>query len=370
MPERYRLTMLKRLVSTFLSLILLVGCTLAPSMPVATSTSTIVPGNGDLSDDEIATLSSLEQLDDYPLYTMQYRGAYPEASVFAPGVSQAETDPLASPGACQASWGCSLFAALGGPDNRLYGRNYDYRFSPAVLLFTDPLDGYASVSMVDIEYLGFGGSQAKGLTDLPLIERRALLEAPSLPFDGMNEKGLAIGMAAVPPGDMRQDPNKETIGELGVIREILDHASTVEEAVNMLARYNIDMSELPLHYLIASASGNSALVEFFQGKMVVFQNEGPWQAATNFLVASTDGQPQGQCPRYDRVSRRLQEKGGQFSLQDAFSLLEGVSQHSPQAQSPTQWSIVYNMTSGEINVVMGQEYNGGVHTLLLSLSGQ
>ncbi|GAG47607.1 unnamed protein product, partial [marine sediment metagenome] len=29
-----------------------------------------------LSDEEVATLSSLEQVDDYPLYTMHYYGAY------------------------------------------------------------------------------------------------------------------------------------------------------------------------------------------------------------------------------------------------------------------------------------------------------
>ena len=53
---------------------------------------------------------------------------------------------------------CSLFAALGDPENRLFGRNFDWRYSPALLLFTDrPAGGgYASVSMVDIAYLGFG----------------------------------------------------------------------------------------------------------------------------------------------------------------------------------------------------------------------
>ena len=43
------------------------------------------------------------------------------------------------------------------PDDRLFGRNFDWRYSPALLLFTDrpAAGGYASVSMVDIAYLGF-----------------------------------------------------------------------------------------------------------------------------------------------------------------------------------------------------------------------
>jgi penicillin V acylase-like amidase (Ntn superfamily) len=33
------------------------------------------------------------------------------------------------------------------------------------------------------------------------------LQAPYLPFDGMNEHGLAIGMAAVPESTMPHDAN-------------------------------------------------------------------------------------------------------------------------------------------------------------------
>jgi hypothetical protein len=362
--------MWKGLVSTILMFVLLDGCALAPSTPTPFPTSTLRPSDRALSEDEIATLRSLEQVDDFPLYTLRYIGAYPQSTLAATSFDLAETAYLVSTDACEDSWGCALFAALGDPGNRLYGRNFDWRFSPAVLLFTDPPDGYASVSMVDIEYLGFGGSRAKNLINLPLSERQALLDAPALPFDGMNEQGLAIGMAAVPPGEMRHDANKKTIDQLAVMREILDHASTIEEAVNILASYNIEMGNVPLHYLIASAAGDSALVEFYQGRMMVFRNEDPWQLATNFLVASTDGHPQGQCQRFDRISQRLHEAAGQLNIQDALSLLADVSQDTSQAQSNTQWSVVYDMTGGDVNIIMGQKYAGGVHTLHLDQTGR
>lgn len=83
-----------------------------------------------------------------------------------------------------------------------YGWNFDWDYGTALLLFTDPPGGYASVSMVDIAYLGIEGKSEKDLQNLPYEERQLLLGAPSLPFDGMNERGLAIGMAAVPPGQM------------------------------------------------------------------------------------------------------------------------------------------------------------------------
>ncbi len=336
---------------------LLAACA-APAEPTPVSTATPLPGSPPLSADQIATLSSLEQLDDHPLYTMHYVGDYAGPSLSAANSTVASTR--------QAGWACSLFATLGDPAQRLYGRNFDWRPSPAILLFTEPPDGYASVSMVDIEYLGFTGSRAEDVLKLPLSERAALLEAPALPFDGMNDQGLAIGMAAVEPGGMIPDPNKRTIGELGVMREILDHAGTVDEALNIFERYNIDMGNVPLHYLVASAAGNSALVEFYEGKMVVFRNDGPWHLATNFIVASMGGRTAGECPRYDRIDQRLQQTQGQLNPQDALRLLADVSQSSAHTETPTQWSVVYDMVAADIHIVTDREYTAKVHTLHLS----
>ncbi len=355
--------------SPILAFVLLVGCTPTISTRTPISTATFFSDAEGVPKDEVATLNSLEQLDDYPLYTLHYIGPYPKPSTSSLSPELFEASYRVTPVACQIGWGCAIFAALGDPASRVYGRNFDWRFSPALLLFTDPPDGYASVSMVDIEYLGIASSTAKSLTTLTIAERRKLLSAPSLPIDGMNDQGLVIGMAAVPSGEMRPDPNKRNIGNLGVMREILDHARTVDEAIDILAGYNIEMDEVPVHYLIASSSGNSALVEFYQGKMVVFRNENQWQVATNFLVASTDGNTRGQCPRYDRINQRLLEGEGRLTVEKALALLADVSQNPPEAQSPTQWSVVYDMTDGSVNIVMGRKYTEGVLTLHLSLSG-
>ena len=302
-------------------------------------------------------------MDDYPLYTMHYYGAYNQRVSSLQGDKWLPSVNLSNPSAVASSpvWACSLFVALGDVDSMLYGRNFDWEYSPALLLFTDPPDGYASVSMVDIAYLGFGGVRAGTLTSLPLAERQSFLDAPFWPFDGMNEHGLAIGMAAVPPGQMRSDPDKETMGSLRVIREVLDHAGNVDEAIAVFHNYNIDMEGGPsIHYLIADSSGRSVLVEFYQGEMVVFPNETAWHLATNFLRASAEGpvlsEAEGECWRYDRISQRLTEAQGRMTAQDAVDLLAEVSQES------TQWSVVYGMSSGDIRVTMGREYDD-VHIL-------
>ncbi len=302
-----------------------------------------VPG---LTDDELATLSSLEQVDDYPLYRMHYYGDY-ETSVswIEGGGGWARVNGASS-------WACSLFAALVDAENLLYGRNFDWYYSPAVLLYTDPPDGYASISMVDIAYL-VDSDQASSLTDLPLVERQPLLSAPLWPFDGMNEHGLVVGMAAVPPGDMRPDPTRETIGSLSLIREMLDHAADVDEAVAMLSRYNVDMEGgPPLHYLLADRSGQAVLVEFYRGEMVVIPrpDEAAWHLATNFLRASVEGDAAGECWRYDALQQRLAAAEGGLTAPEAVELLGEV------AQDNTQWSVVYGISAGDVRVVMGRTY--------------
>jgi len=211
---------------------------------------------------QIATLNSLQQVDDFPLYTMHYYADYGNLSL--------QIENLRAHSSITPNWGCTLFTALGDPQTKLFGRNFDWQYSPALLLFTHPPNGYDSVSLVDIAYLGYDGERAQGMADLPLSGREALLQTPWWTFDGMNERGLAIGMAAVSPGGMQPDPNKETRDSLSVMREILDLAETVDQAVGILSRHNIDFGGgPPLHYLIADANGQSALVEFQDSEMRV-----------------------------------------------------------------------------------------------------
>jgi hypothetical protein len=332
--------LLHRIAGLGLILWLLAGCCAVPSA---------APPVSDLTEDEVATLGSLEKIDDYPLYTMRYVGAYDQYRDRAGAL-------VARPG-----WACSLFAALGDADNMVYGRNFDWEYSPALLLFTDPPDGYASVSMVDIGYL-VEEDQVKSLADLPLADRKALLSAPFWPFDGMNEHGLVVGMAAVPESEMPNDPAKETIGSLTIIREMLDHARDVDEAVAIMESYNIAWSGgPPLHYLIADRSGRAVLVEFHAGEMVVIPNEEPYHLATNHLRVTASGD--GGCWRYATVHERLTATAGRLAPQEAVALLEAVSQEG------TQWSVAYGFSTGDVHVAMGRAY-GDVHTLHLDLTSE
>ncbi len=204
--------------------------------------------------------------------------------------------------------------------------------------------------MVDISYLGYDEDEPSW------ADRGALLDAPYFPFDGMNEYGLAVGIMAVPYADGADDPHKVTIGSVHAVRLMLDYAKDVDEAISLLQNYNVEFAGgPPLHYLISDLSGNSAVIEFTGGEVSVIRNSEPWQVAANFVISGTLPEDRGSlCWRYQTAYETLEQANGNISPKEAMTLLEDVSQ---SGDFPTIWSIVYNTTTGDIQVVVGREYH-------------
>ena len=319
----------------------------------------IVAGCGDFFD-AYRSVKSLRQVDDYPLYVMHYYGEIPyrdfQTGQGVKGIWKFFRDRMSADlaagdgqnnddGEQRRAWACSCIAGLGQEGDKCYGRNFDWSTKAALMLFTDPPDGYASVSMVDITYLGISTEGIKGLESL------RLLAAPHIPSDGMNECGLAIGVMAIPKSDGGNDPAKETVGSVYVIREILDHAKDVEEAITMLEGWNIDFVGGPTcHYLISDKGGNSAVIEFLDGKPTVTRNTEPWQAATNFIIAGVNKEDAlAPCWRYKRAYKRLEQCEGVLKADATMELLKKISM-----PGWTAWSIVYELETGRGQIAMGR----------------
>ena len=296
--------------------------------------------------------TTLIQVDDYPLYVMHlyedyHFDEYLETGRF-PGVSLPSGSQIND-----AIKACSCFSAFDLPGQAVFGRNGDqlYGFSgfPVLLLFTYPSNGYASVSMMDMSLLGPGSDQQK------------FLGAPYIPFDGMNECGLTVGLMFVYKAQPPNDPNKVNLNVCTAIRLMLDKAQSVNEALSLLGQYNIP--SIMHHYLIADASGNSAVVEFVDGEMKVIRNEHPWQIATNFVLSRfPESERRAQCPRYDTAYKALEQTQGRMSHEEAMTLLENIAGNAI-------WSLVYDMVTGEIDITMGRNYNQ-VHHFTLSMKNE
>lgn len=299
---------------------------------------------------QIRTLASLRKVDSFPLYVLHYSGDYAFDEFLRKGAGSdrelldfiqqklsADLSLAPQPAAC------TMFAARNGRDEALTGRNFDFEYTTALLLYTKPSQGYASVSMVNLSYIGI--IHKLDPTDIP-----KLLGTPYLPFDGMNDQGVCMGMLAVPSAEPPLDPRKPTLNTTTAIRLVLDHAKSTREAIALLRRFNIRFSAgVDCHFLVSDASGHSAVVEFIGGKMTVIPKTRPWQTATNFIMAGPKTEGEGR-DRYALAEKVLKKKKGIVSETDAMHILEKVS------MPRTLWSAVYNQKSGELSLVMGRKY--------------
>jgi len=296
------------------------------------------------------TLGSLRKVDDHPLWEMTYYGGYS----FLPKTIE-DQHKFASmfggtyPGE---NGNCSIFVAMGEGGHKIYGRNYDWTETPAMLLKTDPPGGYASISVLSLDLYGF--TPKDDLFRLPFLPRIVLLFSPIITLDGMNEYGLTVAIANVPTTTIPKDPDKKSVNSPTVLRLVLDNARNVDEALKILAEYNITDPWLPGHYLLADPSGKSVVVEYLDGKMQVIPNSQPWQAITNFYITRDTGEvdPNDNWGhgRLNLITGSMEKTQGVATATEALGILKSVSLPG------TQWSVVYNMTTGDVKVVMGRNY--------------
>ncbi|SEG53767.1 Acyl-coenzyme A:6-aminopenicillanic acid acyl-transferase [Thermomonospora echinospora] len=297
--------------------------------------------DGSLTADEQRSLATLRVVDArHPLLAMTLYAPY---DPLRPVVAAPATErPLA----------CSLFLARRGPRGPVFGRNFDWLGNPALLLTTRPPRGPASISLVDISYLGITHAKASRVTRDPVL-RRKLLQAAALPFDGMNEHGLTIGLAQIPDAEPPRVPGRPTVGSARIQRLVLDQARTVDEAIAVFGRYNVEFApgEPALHYLVADARGRSAVVEFVDGRVKVIRGTGSWQGMVNFVLSGAGEDVKRSDDRYRTIAERMRATGGGLSPAGAMDLLAAV------AQRHTRWSAVYELHHGTVHVALGRDYH-------------
>ena len=152
---------------------------------------------------ELKTLDSIKKIDEYPLYTMDYAGDYGIDEFLEQGGASNDAELIdfvvdrllkGLPIEIELpNLACSTFNAETPSGDAIFGRNFDLEFSPSMMVRTNPEDGYASLSMVNLAFIGYGEDK---LPD-DLASSIVSLAAPFAPLDGVNEKGLAVGVLLI-----------------------------------------------------------------------------------------------------------------------------------------------------------------------------
>lgn len=305
---------------------------------------------------EIRTLFSFKEINDQPFYEMTYHANYDLDDFLKNGAST--DDELVDfvtkkilkgiPFEVNPDGACSTFIATTPEDDNLFGRNFDYVPSIGLIVRTQPKNGYESISVVNLNHLGLSKDN---MPTKNILNRVITLAAPYAPLDGMNEKGLAIGVLVIKDGVVHQDTGKVPITTTSAIRMVLDKAATVDEAIELLEQYDMNSSgETGYHFQIADANGDTAVVEYIDNEMHVLTKEEGHIAATNFVLYNDMNKGTGQ-DRYASIMKKQKETNGIMTEQDAMDLLLSVpSQGTRESEeisggipTDTQWSCVYNL---------------------------
>ena len=284
--------------------------------------------------------------------------------------------------------GCSAFAC---PDassgDFLMGRNFDFNHRdpdtkervmiPLIAVHTAPAGGKKSVSFVDGQFVKYeSGFYTKKGNDLSM-----LMALPYLLLDGINEDGFAVSVLKLDglPTAQSDSPNKRIFTTVAM-RMLLDRASTVKEAKEMLKDYSMymDTDSASYHFFMADAKGDFAIVEYTNpdtqlnpNRLEELSGADTLRCVTNFYVSPTMyATPHGMRhslhgkERYDSLRAGLLRHNYKMTPEEALGLLKVVAQGPDGYQGSTgftQWSEVFNLSKKTVSMSILREWDKTFH---------
>lgn len=284
--------------------------------------------------------------------------------------------------------GCSAFACPDGTSgNFLMGRNFDFNHRdpdtkervmiPLIAVHTAPAGGKKSVSFVDGQFVKYeSGFYTKKGNDLSM-----LMALPYLLLDGINEDGFAVSVLKLDglPTAQSDSPNKRIFTTVAM-RMLLDRASTVKEAKEMLKDYSMymDTDSASYHFFMADAKGDFAIVEYTNpdtqlnpNRLEELSGADTLRCVTNFYVSPTMyATPHGMRhslhgkERYDSLRAGLLRHNYKMTPDEALNLLKVVAQGPDGYQGSTgftQWSEVFNLSKKTVSMSILREWDKTFH---------
>lgn len=241
---------------------------------------------------------------------------------------------------------CTTFN-LQTSDINLFGRNYDWSVG----------DGFVIVNKRGLV------KTAMKVKDDPASPAIWTAKYGSLTFNqygrefpqgGINEAGLVVEMMAVSEGAFPALDSRPYVGKAQYRQYLLDNFKTVQEVVESDSSIRLSASgKGPLtHLLISDHTGASAVIEFIDGKRVVYTGESlPVRVLSNSPYSSSVTQWKAntvpEADQYKSIERfnlaanqicNFDPKSAKAPVEQAFELLKQVAQ-----PDSTKWSIVYDI---------------------------
>lgn len=330
MKQIRKRTVLLSIFAVFLAVLLLALCLLWPVIRSAASVKRLEDG-----------LYAMEYRGDYGLDDFQGQGGKSSDMAVADFVIDRLFHGLVDLSLQSSSFGCSTLSVANSVGGQLFGRNFDWGACTTLIVQTQPKDGYASISTVNMDFLNLG-------LNLPenTFVRLMSAAAPYAPMDGMNEKGLCVAVLMIEdrPG-FDQNTGKPDLTTTTAVRLLLDKAANTDEALALLEQYDLHASAgMMVHFAIADASGRSVAVEYVDHEMSVVETP----VVTNFYLTSGEKYGIGteeSHQRYEILTEILANHPA-MSPEEVRDAMNRVSKHNfDSVFASTEWSIVFDQTN-------------------------
>jgi len=240
---------------------------------------------------------------------------------------------------------CSVFSTI-TETGVVIGRNWDNQNVGSIIVnYYRPDNGYASISFSRAIDMGFPlNVSLTKMAKSPFGKK--LLVAPFYVYDGMNEQGLCAMITGINSTTVTPKDGKESIFISYIIRKVLDHTKTVDEAIELvdgIAPFDITPTEINGHILISDASGKSVILEYIDNEWKKIYTDKKWQLMTNKVIYNVkDSTLREKCWRYKSMSSTFDKSKGTITWQQGIQILKDVSQEG------TTWSVVYLPNSKEL----------------------
>lgn len=190
--------------------------------------------------------------------------------------------------------GCSTFTSACSDGGYVLGRNYDYPVKGCyyMMVRTAPKNGYKSIGLADVSSLLADPDPKNPFSTVR--NQEITLFAPMSVLDGMNETGFMASFMQLEYGATMQDRGRTQMLSNWILRAMLDNCKTVAEGIAMMDSFDIrsifQNEDMDLHYILADADGDRAIVEYVDNEMHVLRakdligEDAPYVMATNFYL--------------------------------------------------------------------------------------
>ncbi len=248
-------------------------------------------------------------------------------------------------------YACTAFV-IKGNGTVVLGKNLDWHTGKGTIYF-NPAEGQKISSMQSSGKSFEWVSKYKSIT--------FNLYGKNNPCGGMNETGLVIEELNYTPGKYPTDVSLPYLNELEWIQFQLDCHSSVSEVIHSLDTVLIKRKCFNLHYILSDSTGATAVIEFINGKIIIYQTANlPIKALSNNSYANSikytrlhKGYGGNKAPlnTNDSQERFVRAAIGIDRIESIFRnsiFTKGIRLLETLKQDDTQWSIVYDIRKREI----------------------